>query len=274
MAVTPPVTLVALGDWPAARLHARLGESGFALPAALMPAVAAAWTAAQRPGVDLFDGGMLRLERALAEADGLHLDLSRTSYRLFIGTNVAHPQWGDDHGRVALADPLGTSVALRSSDGMLVFGRRSERVALYAGHAHPFGGTMEVVDTASPDVLAEMARELAEEVHLTPADLTDLRVIGLIEDQRLRQPELVYAAQATLTAADIVARLDRHEHSACWLVDDDPASLAQALVGREPLTPVLLGTLLAWGRYRHGEAWLDTQLARTGAARQPLARWG
>ena len=53
---------------------------------------------------------------------------------------------------------------------------------------------MEPAGAAPLDILGEMRRELAEEAGIGAGDLSDLRVIALIEDRRLRQPELVSAA--------------------------------------------------------------------------------
>jgi 8-oxo-dGTP pyrophosphatase MutT (NUDIX family) len=272
----PSLSIIALGDWPAGRLHAASVPSGLRLTPDHQAAIEREWSATTgQRGVDLFDGPLCRLEGLTVDESGLHLRVSPTSYRVFIGTNGRHPQWADAHGRQVMADPIGTSVVLRSSDGVLVFGRRSQRVALYPGFVHPFGGTMEPpADGAPPDPLAEMRRELAEEIGILDGDLDDLRIIGVIEDRRLRQPELIYAARTVLPAAAISARLDLHEHSACWLLPDEQERIEAVLTGADALTPVLAGTLLAWGWRRFGDAWLDGHLACCHAERQPVARWG
>ena len=271
----PTLSIIALGDWPAERLHASLGASGLRLDADLLTTVNRVWAdALTQRGVNLFDGPLCRLEKLTVDHHGLHLNLSPTSYRIFIGTNGRHPHWADTHGRHVMADAMGTSVALRSSDGILVFGRRSQRVALYPGFAHPFGGTMEPLpDGAAIDLLGEMRRELTEEVGITLNDLSDLRAIAVIEDRRLRQPELIYAAQTSLTADAISRRLDLHEHTDCWLLADDRSDIEAALTRGEAITPVLAGTLLAWGWRRFGDNWLNAHLACCQAERQGIARW-
>lgn len=269
----PSLIILALGDWPGAHIRVTTVASGLRLTEALEAVIDATWeTALQRHGVNLFDGPLCRLEAVAVDAHGLHLSLSPTTYRIFIGTNGSHPEWADQHGPQVMANPVGTSVALLSSDGMLVFGRRSQRVALYPGFAHPFGGTMEPSTDGTPlDILGEMRRELTEEAGLAAQDLLDLRVIALIEDRHLRQPELVYAARTTLTAAEIASRLDQHEHTACWLLPDTRAEIEATLGGSEPITPVLAGTLLAWGWRRFGEEWLQAHLTRAEARLQPCS---
>jgi hypothetical protein len=270
----PPLVILALGDWPAERLHSTWEPSSLALPEALRRAVDDAWDRAlARPGVNLFDGPLCRLERFGVDHLGLHLQLSPTSYRLFMGTNGLNPQWADQHGPQVMANAVGTSVVLRSADGHLVFGRRSQAVALYPGHAHPFGGTIEpAADGSPPDLLGEMRRELQEEVGIADADLDDLRIIALLEDGRLRQPELVYIATCRLGADAIVARLDPQEHTACWLIADHQDAIDGILRGGGAITPVLAGALLTWGWRRFGDAWLESHLAGSPVRRQPVAR--
>jgi hypothetical protein len=254
--------LLALGDWPAENLHSSWTTSTFALPPELAEEVEQGWkNAGARPGVHLFDGPLCRLEQFTAH-DGLRLKLSPTSYKYFIGTNGQHPTWGDRYGQQVMANPVGTSVLLRSSDGHLVCGRRTESVALYPGCAHPFGGTLEPgVNGNAPELMAEILRELAEEVNLQVNDLSDIRAIGLVEDRQLRQPELVYIATTKISAKNITARIDPVEHHASWSIPDHSDAMMKTLATGTAITPVLAATLLAYGRWHYGETWLLQQLS-------------
>ena len=68
---------------------------------------------------------MCRLERWEASPDGsrLHLSMSTTSYKPFFGTNMSHPELADRYGPDVLANPIGVSPALETSDGQLLLGR-------------------------------------------------------------------------------------------------------------------------------------------------------
>ena len=254
--------ILALGDWPADRLFSSKAASTFALPAHLANEVELAWkSAGARPGVNLFDGPMCRLEHFTTK-DGLHLHLSPTSYKYFIGTNGQHPHWADLYGQHVMANPVGTSVLLRSTDGQLLCGQRSQSVALYPGCAHPVGGTLEPgANGSTPVLMDEILRELAEEVNLLPTDLSDIRAIGLVEDSHLRQPELVYIATTKLSAKDISDRIDPIEHHGSWAINDHHDAISETLATGAAITPVLAATLLAYGRWQHGETWLLRQLS-------------
>jgi 8-oxo-dGTP pyrophosphatase MutT (NUDIX family) len=198
--------------------------------------IARAWRRAARPGVQLFDGPMCRLERMVRRAGRLVLEISPTSYKAFVGTNMAHGE------RPPRADPIGLSVALESRDGRLLLGRRNRRVAYYPGHIHPFAGALE--PAAEVDVFAEARRELREELGLADGEVWGLELRQVVADRKLRQPELIFLARCRLTAARVARRLDRTEHSA--LVALTRAQVPAALAGSQRWTPVGAAAALLW----------------------------
>ena len=243
------------GDWPPGSVTATRVTDGRRRVAAVEAAIDAAWAAASaRPGVRLFDGPMCRLESWHATPDCLTLALSPTSYKPFLGTNMVNPHLADQHGRDVMANPVGVSPALLTADGYLMLGRRNASVAYYPGRVHPFAGSLEPTD---PDVFAAVRRELAEELSLTDADLSDLRCTGVAEDVALRQPELIFAAATRATRQQVEVRLDPAEHAGTWAVAATPAAVAAAVVaqGGASLTPVAVAALLLWGRLRFGDDW-------------------
>jgi hypothetical protein len=213
-----------------------------------------AWQQAKsRPNINLFDGPMCRLESFRA-GKTLELDISRTSYKIFWGTNLTLPDLADRFGPGALANPIGLSCALESSDGHLMFGRRNASLAYYPLRIHPFAGALEPAE--SVDVFADMLRELTEELAFTPSDIAGIVCIGLIEDTSLRQPELVFHVRSTRSRVEIEQRLDTAEHDGCVAIQSKPQKLEAAL--KDPgLTPVALGTALLWGWRHFGAAWFD-----------------
>ena len=230
---------LARGSWTRGQLSTRLVPSTLVLDEGQRRQVEAAWTTAcATPGRNLFDGPLCRLEGLTSSAGHLHLDVSVTSYKWFYGTNGEHPEWPQR------ADGVGTSAVLLTGDGWLLFGRRAASLAFYPGWAHPFGGCLE--PAADIDLLTEMERELTEEIGLRPEEIDDLRCVGLVRTPKLQQPELLYLAPTRLTRAELEGRLDHHEHSACWGVRAEAASLDAALRA-DDLTPVTRAVLR---RYR------------------------
>lgn len=205
-----------------------------------------------RPGVRLFDGPMCRMESFAASTDVLRLTLSQTSYKPFVGTNLENPHLADVFGPGVMANPVGVSTLLETADGFLMMGRRNAAVAYYPGRVHPFAGALEPRDGADP--FAAVYRELREELSLAPADLTDLRCCGLVEDHALRQPELIFLAASGLPRDRVEARLDREEHHETWSVG---VRHTEEALGDASLTPVADASLLLWGKLRRGATWFE-----------------
>lgn len=212
-----------------------------------------------RPGVHLFDGPMCRLESFEASPDSLRLSVSQTSYKPFTGTNLHNNFLAEKFGRDVMANPLGVSTVLETSDGFLLLGRRNAAVAYYPSRVHPFAGTIEPADGV--DAFNAVRRELGEELQLSPSELVDIRCTGLVEDQSLLQPELIFATKSALSRGQVEGRVDKAEHDALWATSTNPDDVIRA-VDDPDVTPVGVASLLLWGRLSFGECWFDAQAAR------------
>ncbi len=196
-----------------------------------------------RLGDRLFDGAMCRFESLDATADRLTLRVSRTSYRVFVNTNLFGPRDLPAAGR---ANPIGVSSILETVDGKLLLGRRGEGVAYYPNRVHPFAGSLEWPgDGGAIDVFAECRRELAEELRVADGEIESLRLVAVCEDVDLRHPELLLHAKATTTARALAGRLDPAEHDAVYAVEARVEAVKAALSDPR-LTPVARASLVRW----------------------------
>jgi hypothetical protein len=249
-----------MGNWEHDQVTCAWAPSTFSPPIPVRAEIDRSWEMlARRPGVNLFDGPMCRLESSRADDASLSMLFSQTSYKCFCGTNMHNPQFAAQHGPAAMANPLGLSVALISRDGSLVLGRRNERVAYYPGRIHPFAGALEPSDAL--DVFSAVERELSEEMALSPTDVTQLRCLGLAEDLSLLQPELIFYAQATKTLAELKQGLDHAEHEAMVAIDTTPETFDRELASAKLYTPIALATLLLCGHHLFGPDWFDRVFA-------------
>ena len=254
------IDFLAVGDWQDSHVHVTWMRSGRALVPEVEELVEREWAKAMgRPGVKLFDGPMCRLESWSATADRLKLRLSPTSYKPFLGTNLTNPDLADRFGRQVMANPVGVSPAIVTSDGFLMLGQRNATVAYYPGRVHPFAGALEPRD--GTDVFQAVRRELSEELALRPQDLEELRLTGLAEDRALRQPELLFAARTPLTRRQIETQVDAVEHRHAVAVPIDPDAVARATHDAD-LTPVAVACLLLFGRLEFGEPWFRSEVNR------------
>jgi 8-oxo-dGTP pyrophosphatase MutT (NUDIX family) len=240
------------GNWHAGDVSQAWAPSTRRIVPEVESAIETAWTAAMaRPNVHLFDGPMCRLESANATDTRLRLELSKTSYKIFLGTNMAHPEFADQFGPEVMANPVGLSPALLTSDGYLLLGHRSDRVAYYPGRIHPFSGSLEPADA---DLFSAVGRELKEELSLDTADISEIRCTGIVEDASLRQPELIFAAESIRTRTEIESRLDQLEHQSIFAIPASAEGIENALRNESRLTPVAIASLRLWGRLRFDHA--------------------
>ena len=243
-------SLIAQGPWLPGQVHVTRVASTRPTIAVVERAIDEAWQRAARPGVQLFDGPMCRLESFDASPAALHLSISLTSYRPFVGTNLSNAaRFADAYGPAALANPIGASTALTTLDGQLLLGRRGGKVAYYPHRVHPFAGALEPAE--ADDVFAVVYRELSEELNLDASDLHAVRCLGLAQDDGLRQPELIFAAATHLSRAAVEARLDDAEHVALYALDVTDATALDAALADPVLTPIAAATITMW---RHAKA--------------------
>jgi hypothetical protein len=246
------------GDWGEGDVEVQWVRGGRAVVPEVEALIERAWAeATARPGMHLFDGPMCRMERWEVSPDGarLHLALSHTSYKVFWGTNLSNPHLADRHGPSVMANPVGVSPALETADGYLLLGRRSGSVAYYPQRVHPFAGALEPDDGG--DLFAAVRRELGEELSLRSGEVAEVRCTGIVEDENLRQPELIFRARSTLTRGEVESRLDPVEHHDTYAVRATAGEVARSVT--DPvLTPVAVASLLLWGRHRFGERWFDS----------------
>lgn len=188
-----------------------------------------------RPGVTLFDGPVCRLEAFVASQEELQLCVSTTTYRINVGTNFCHPEFAAQYGRDVMANPVGVSAGLVSSDGFLLMGRRNGSVAYYPHKLHPFAGSLEVRE--SINLFDDVRRELREEVHLSTDQISHIECIAIVEDQKLLHPETIFHVRSTLTCKELQRKVHSEEHGSSEAVSCSPAAL-RTFSERDDLTPV------------------------------------
>jgi hypothetical protein len=79
-----------------------------------------------------------------------------------------------------------------------------------------------------------------------------------VEDAALLQPELIFAARASLTRGEFERRLDEVEHHAVVGICAERGDVDRWLRDGS-LTPVAVASLLLWGRLEWGDAWFEQQ---------------
>lgn len=258
----PCLRVHAVGAWQPGQVRVRWVAGTHHVPDLARPLIERAWQDALAvPGVKLFDGPMCRLESwSESNAGGMELRFSRTSYKLFLGTNLANPRLAERFGVSVLANPVGVSPLLLSSDGFALLGRRNATVAYYPRRVHPFSGALEPHDDL--DVFDEVMRELREELGFDRSDVAEMVCTGIVEDVSIRQPELIFAVRSTRRCDEIGRMVLRDEHHGSFACPASSDGFERALSDLEQFTPVAISSLLLFGRLAFGRAWFDRAAQR------------
>jgi 8-oxo-dGTP pyrophosphatase MutT (NUDIX family) len=196
----------------------------------------------------IFNGALARLDEWLLSGDQLEILLRQSDYRTLLYSNhhvdKIRQRWGDR----CLSRALGISAVLISSDGYLVFIKRSLAVGEFPGTLDVFGGHIDVpVNDGAPNIFTAMAQELQEEAGLAPNEY-QLTLIGLIESTPNKKPELIFKAESSLTVQAIEAKVrrarDRREFVGIFTVPNELDQLRAILENeREKWSPSAFGSV-------------------------------
>ncbi len=216
--------------------------------------------AAKEHGRRLYNGRLARLIGYAHHGKKLHLNLGPVTFKEFLGTNLTDASLRYLHGTEVLADALGVSAAIVSSDSYVLLGRRSEQVAFHAGKLHPLGGILELDEKAQPDPFEVIEAELVEEAGIERSVIRETVCLGLVRDKQIVQPELIFGTTVDADAATVrnLARdaADGYEHTELVAIRSE-ASCLVTFIGQNyaDLTPVAVATLLLHGMRAWGTGW-------------------
>lgn len=231
----------------------------------------------QQEGRRLYNATVGRMVGAEIIEGQLSFRLGETTYREFLGTNLFHAGEVARVDRACLADALGISAIILTNDGFAILGRRSRKVVFHAEHVHTFGGLLEETDRRgnSYDFAGSVLRELEEEVGIARNEVSKLVVSGLVRDQKILQPELLFDVWVGLSRAKVQRRFAAgrdDEHTGIEVVSDDPETLLIFLQTTRMITPVAQAALLLHGRLQWGPLWYEKACAGLYGAEPSAAR--
>ena len=209
-------------------------------PPDILSRIEARWTeythAANRDGRTLFNSPVAYLKSASVNSGILHLELAETDYKTFFVTTLRDRAWFKLNSPSTITPALGNSILLTHADKAYL-GVRSKAVAAYPHWAHLFGGVLDWPEQRgnTAEVLLEhLYRELAEELGIGANYLTaPPRVLGLMRDPVLAQPELVWHGELNEPLQVHGNALNAQEHDTILAVP-----LAETRFDGPPRTPV------------------------------------
>lgn len=269
---TDAFQLLLMGHFDSSAVSVQFRNRMLEMAPRLQPLVDAQWqqqlAVARNDGRTLFDGEMLRLDgyhrcTGLNGRDCLELQMSRTKYSQFVGTNLAADRQSFLDDSTQWSNPLGLSALIVCDDEKILLGLRGKGTFLYSGYWHTFGGMADLRDVderGNVSLFNVIRRELTEELGITKSDVTRMHSMGLVRDRAILQPEMIFEVHVAKPSADIISRAtspcitssdpclestdSNNEHDRFCAIDDNAPSV-DAFVKSHPtkITPVALATL-------------------------------
>ncbi len=214
---------------------------------------------ASRHGQRLFDCDLIGLRGLTARQANLNLYTQASTYKQYIGTNRSLPTLTEAFGqKVPLANPLALCVCLRSVDGFLLIGQRSQATYDHPGYFHVPGGHIELARHRCGrrvNIERAMRDELEEELAIAPQNVKNIVCTGVIRDGNSKKPELLLAADLQYRHGDLHAPANEEHRRIFWLRDTSRALFTFVRQRNHQLVPAGKACLLHYGRYRYGNDW-------------------
>ena len=184
------------------------------------------WERALEETPKLFPGLKFRLSKVQEVNGKVIISLGMTNYKDYVGTNLANNlnvlkerglKEGDEN--LYLSNPLGNMCVTETSDGKIVFIKRSNKVAEYkgfidvpGGHPEPdlAGITLENMFDYSKSqeelkkvLFDSVEEELISELNVTQADMGKITCIGIITNTETNKPDIIFHAKLTISSKQL-----------------------------------------------------------------------
>jgi ADP-ribose pyrophosphatase YjhB (NUDIX family) len=221
------------------------------------------WQELLHSGRRITDGVLYRVIEHRHSASGLQISLGRTSYREYLCTNVAHPEWRKQYGPDCMADTIAVTGVAVTRDGRVSLQRRSSLVGEWPGaYAVAPSGHPQPPHTFQEALMAELVEETAaraDEVDGEPI------VTGLLRETARHKTEVTFLLRLALTWGQLTQRIptDAWEHQSLEPLTWTPDYCAEFLLAHEEETiPQSHGGLLLAGRVQFGPQWYEQTVRR------------
>jgi ADP-ribose pyrophosphatase YjhB (NUDIX family) len=146
---------------------------------------------------------LYRLDGVDLDQTGLVIRTSETDYAEHLLTNVEHPEWRLERGPGVMAEAIGVSAVVQTSDGHVVLGRRSPRT-------HEGVGALHVIPSGHPHppqtIRDALYAELRDELGLRPDELSDEVVTGVARALPSGKPEITARFVARVSLVEVFDR--------------------------------------------------------------------
>jgi hypothetical protein len=182
----------------------------------------------------------------------INFDLGYTDFGEYLLTDIAHPEWNFSQRRAIMSHPLSITTVTISSDHLLLFGYRSQKVisepgklqTLPSGYIHP------------PDsVRTTIEQELFEELAVKKIEIEEVQITGLVQLHPSEKPEILLTVRLNIPASVVFARhgMDQWEFTRFLTLKESQATITDFLQSHaDSLAPASHAALACFALHSYG----------------------
>jgi predicted NUDIX family phosphoesterase len=206
-------------------------------------------------GAPLYNGDLYRLRSWRCSNKKLHIELSDTNYKEYVGTRSR--RYLKTHSIKDVANPLAVCACVITSDDKIIIGRR-KKVDVYENRLHVIGGFVDAKKDSVeriPKIFHAIKREIVEEIGIDAKELNVIRCLGLVYDKIVPHPEMTFLVTLNLPSSEVQSKHPTDiEMGQVEFVKNTLKSLQNfVLYNHESLTPNGEANLLLYIATKYGE---------------------
>ena len=157
----------------------------------------------------LYDGNVYSLMAVSSHENKVICNVRNTTYKAYIGTNVHNIDKIPD--KKDLANAIASCVVSITSDGYILIGRRSGKLAEGGNEWHVVGGTMEGV-VVNGELKPEnpydlITKELHEEINVSKDEIDVLYCTGIGISTHNHKPEFLFVCKLKLSKDQLISKV-------------------------------------------------------------------
>lgn len=159
-----------------------------------------------------------------------------------------------------VADIIGTNIILKTSDNKILVVQRSLEAATKPGALSVVGGYADPeTDVDSQGIWAPfktVTRELQEETGVSAGEVSNMAILGIIDNLASNNPSVIFLAETKLSSSDVKKR--KGEEVIVKFIADDQKEIEKAIFwwAFSP-SPTGSAALALLGRQEFGEQWFN-----------------
>ncbi len=248
--------IIAIGPFDKHQIHIEYNPKHRLFSEEMKAFIESEWNETRKKYPGMFDGPLYDLRNLHAKDDELHMVLSDTSYKTYVGTR--NEKFRTIFSAESAVNPLSVGTIVITSDEKCIIGVRGGHVDSYHGQYGTIAGYMEAGTDMTenlPDPFITMTRELEEESGVEPASIKQMVCLGLTGTY---QTLMAYKTAIEMTSQEFLAHTPTEfEFTEFKILNLDRNSIHEFIRSENArIAPYCLANLMLLGINEFGMDWV------------------